>query len=112
MRFIVVPLMLACAGILMSLGWIGHLKFKAWSFWTALFVSWMFVLPEYILGVFSMRLGREVFSAAQMGAIRLGSGAIGLAIVSALYLGESMTHSQVLGFLLLGISLVLIMAKL
>src|SRR5271155_4826844 len=100
--------MLFLAGSLMSFAWIGHLKFKSWSFWTALAVSWFLVLPEYILNVSSARLGREVFSGAQMAAMHLGAGVICCAIVSTLHLKESLSLSQLCGFLLMFIAVVLI----
>src|SRR5256885_12568379 len=67
MKIVLVPLMLAAAGTLMACAWIAHLKFKSsWSFSTALVMSWLFVLPEYIFNVFSARWGLGTYSAAQM----------------------------------------------
>lgn len=111
MKIVLVPLMLLTAGLLMSFAWIGHLKFKSWSFLTALTVSWLLVLPEYILNVFSARWGREVFSGAQMAAIHLGSGVLCVALIARLHLGEDLSWSQLAGFALMGIAMALILIK-
>lgn len=111
MKIVLVPVMLFVAGLLMSFAWIGHLKFRSWSFRTALLVSWLFVLPEYILNVFSARWGRDIFSGAQMASFHLCSGVICVALVARLHLGEVLSLSQVLGFGLMAVSVTLIMWK-
>lgn len=111
MKYIFVPLMLFMAGLLMSFAWIGHLKFKSWSFLTALAVSWLIVLPEYILNVFSARWGREIFSGAQMAAMHLASGVICVALVARWHLGESLSWTQLAGFALMGVAISLIVVK-
>jgi uncharacterized protein (DUF486 family) len=110
-KIILVPLMLLTAGLLMSFAWIGHLKFKSWNFLTALAVSWLLVLPEYILNVFSVRWGREVFSGAQMAAIHLGSGVLWVTLIAKMFLGETFSWSQGAGFALMGIAIGLILIK-
>jgi len=111
MQLFIVPLMLVIAGLLMSFAWIGHLKFKEWSFWTALAVSWSLVLPEYLLNVFSTRWGHTAFTGAQMAAVHLGSGVICAALISRYYLGEAVSPQQIIGFALMGASIVLILVK-
>lgn len=111
MQYVFVPMMLAVAGFLMACAWIAHLKFKTWGFWPALALSWLFVLPEYVLNVFSARWGREVFSGAQMAAIHLVAGVICVALVSRFYLGESLSGTQLLGFALMCVSIALIIYK-
>lgn len=111
MKIVLVPLMLLTAGLLMSFAWIGHLRFKSWTFLTALAVSWLMVLPEYILNVFSVRWGREVFSGAQMAAMHLGSGVLFVTLIARWHLGEHLGWSQYAGFALMAIAIVLILAK-
>lgn len=111
MKVLLVPLMLFTAGLLMSFAWIGHLKFKSLSFLMALAMSWSFVLPEYILNVFSVRWGRGLFSAAQMSAIHLVSGVVCVSLISRFYLGEALSRSQFAGFVLMGIAISLILVK-
>lgn len=111
MKTVLVPLMLLTAGLLMSFAWIGHLRFKSWNFLLALTVSWFLVLPEYLLNVFSVRWGREVFSGAQMAAMHLGSGVLFVTLIARLHLGETLRWSQYAGFALMGLAIVLIMVK-
>ncbi len=111
MKIVLVPLMLLTAGMLMSFAWIGHLKFKSWSFLTALAVSWLLVLPEYMLNVFSVRWGRDTFSGAQMAAMHLGSGVLCVALIAKLYLGENLSTPQLAGFGLMGVAITLIVVK-
>ncbi len=111
MKVVLVPLMLLTAGLLMSFAWIGHLKFKSWNFLTALAISWLMVLPEYILNVSSVRWGRGTFSGAQMAAMHLGSGVICVALIAKLFLGETLGWPQYAGFGLMGIAIALILIK-
>jgi uncharacterized protein (DUF486 family) len=111
MKVILVPLMLFCAGLLISFAWIGHLRFKSWGFWTALAVSWFLVLPAYVLNVSSARWGRDVFSGAQMASMHLGCGVVCVALVSKFHLGESLIALQLCGFALMGVAVVLITIK-
>ena len=111
MKIVLVPLMLLMAGLLMSFAWIGHLRFRSWSFLLALVVSWFMVLPEYLLNVFSVRWGRDVFSGAQMAAMHLGSGVLFVTLIAKLHLGESLSWSQYGGFALMAVAIALIMVK-
>jgi len=111
MKTVLIPLMLAAAGLLMSFAWIGHLKFKSLTFFGALAMSWSMVLPEYILNVYSVRWGRDAFSGAQMAAIHLASGVVCVALISRLFLGETLRLSQFAGFALMGIAISLILIK-
>jgi uncharacterized protein (DUF486 family) len=111
MKTALVTLMLLTAGLLMSFAWIGHLKFKSLTFAGALVMSWCLVLPEYILNVFSVRWGRDRFSGAQMAAIHLASGVVCVALISRLFLGETLHWSQFAGFLLMGVAISLILVE-
>ncbi|HEY6968615.1 MAG TPA: DMT family protein [Candidatus Angelobacter sp.] len=111
MKTVFVPLMLLAAGLLMSFAWIGHLRFRSWSFLVALAVSWFLVLPEYLLNVFSVRWGRDVFSGAQMAAMHLGSGVLFVTLIAKLHLGENLSWSQYAGFALMAIALFLILVR-
>lgn len=110
-KYILVPLMACAAGLLMSVAWIGHLKFKDMIFWKALLISWMMVFPEYILNVFSARWGNDVFTGGQVAAMHLAAGIVAVALVSRYYLGEPLAWSQVIGFGLMLVSVVLIVVK-
>ena len=106
---ILVPLMLVTSSVLMAFAWIGHLKYSdTWSFWTALGLSWLIVLPEYVLNVSATRLGLDVYSGAQMATFNLCSGVVCVALVSRFYLKESLTVWQLVGFGMMGVAIILI----
>ncbi len=111
LRYIFVPLMACGAGLLMAFAWIGHLKFKGIGFLAAFGLSLLFVLPEYVLNVFSARWGLGVFTGAQVAAMHLAAGIVAVALVSSFYLGESLSTSQIAGFVLMLVSVVLIVFK-
>jgi uncharacterized protein (DUF486 family) len=105
-----VPFVLVLSAVMMSLAWLGHLRYREeWSFWVALGVSWTLVLPEYVLNTWATRAGHGIFSGSQMAAIHLASGVVCVAFVSRFVLKETMTVLQMLGFGLMGLSIVLIM---
>lgn len=109
LKLILVPIMLTAAGALMSFAWIGHLRFRSWGFATALVFSWLLVLPEYLLNVYSSRWGLDRFSGAQMASIHLGSGIVAVALISAFFLGERISSQQIFGFGLLMVALALVL---
>ncbi|KJV07659.1 DMT family protein [Methylocucumis oryzae] len=94
---------------LMALAWLGHLRFrKQIGFWTALGCSWLIVLPEYVLNVAATRFGYSVFNGAQMASFHLAFGVVCVALVSRYLLKESFTVSQMVGFGVLSVAMVLI----
>ncbi|MEM7310886.1 MAG: DMT family protein [Planctomycetota bacterium] len=109
LKTILVPAMLVLSSTMMAFAWIGHLKYhKTWSFLMALGISWMIVLPEYILNVSATRYGRDVYSAAQMATFNLSSGVVCVALVAHFFLKEKLATHQVFGFVLMVIAVVLI----
>ncbi len=108
MIVVVVPLMLFVSSILMALAWIGHIRFRHKGFWFALIVSWLLVLPEYILNVSAMRYGHEVFAAGQMAAMNISSGVICVALVARYFLHEHLTRRQIVGFVLMAVAVTMV----
>ncbi len=105
----IVPVMLVLSSTLMSFAWIGHLKYaESWSYTTALALSWMIVLPEYVLNVAATRMGEGTYSGAQMASFHLASGVVCVALVSRWYLGETLSARQWLGFVFMVLAIVLI----
>ena len=103
-----VPLMLLASSFLMAFAWIGHVKFKNKRFFIALIVSWLLVLPEYLLNVSAIRWGVGTFKPSEMAAINLATGVVCIALVSKMYLGEKLSSRKVLGFILMIISVTLV----
>jgi uncharacterized protein len=109
MKSALVPLFMLFAASLMSLAWLGHLRYRdSISFWTALALSWLLVLPEYALNVAATRFGYGTYSGAQMATFHLAFGVVCVALVSRFVLGERLTPSQLVGFALLAVATVLI----
>jgi len=108
-RAVVVGMLIASSAM-MAMAWLGHLRFQEeWSFWTALAVSWMIVLPEYALNTAATRAGYGFFSGAQMASIHLSSGVICVALVSQLVLDEPLTLRTLIGFATMFVAIILIM---
>ena len=93
----------------MALAWLGHLRFRNnISFWSALAVSWLLVLPEYVLNVAATRFGYGTYNGAQMASFHLAFGVVCVTLVSRYVLGESIVMTQRVGFVLLAVAIVLI----
>jgi uncharacterized protein len=109
MKSVLVPVFMLLASCLMSLAWLGHLRYREdISFWTALAFSWLLVLPEYVLNVAATRYGYGTYSGAQMATFHLAFGVVCVALVSRFVLGEPLTARQLMGFALLAAGTVLI----
>lgn len=109
MKAILVPVFMLLSSCLMALAWLGHLRFRNdIGFWTALGVSWLLVLPEYILNVAATRFGYGTYNGAQMASFHLAFGVVCVALVSRFVLGERLAPLQLLGFVLLAAATVLI----
>ena len=109
MKPVLIPLYMLLASCLMALAWLGHLRFRdSIGFWTALGLSWLLVLPEYVLNVAATRYGYDTYSGAQMATFHLAFGVVCVALVSHFVLGERLTGTQIAGFALLAVAVVLI----
>ncbi|MGB0882256.1 MAG: DMT family protein [Vicingaceae bacterium] len=108
MELYIVPIMLFVSSILMAFAWLGHIKFKNKSFFSALIFSWLLVLPEYLLNVSAIRWGAGTFQPSEMAAMNLCTGVICIALVSKIFLGEQLTTRKIIGFVLMAISVVLV----
>ncbi|MCL4742790.1 MAG: DMT family protein [Phycisphaerales bacterium] len=50
-------LLLVASNLFMTFAWYGHLKARSWTLFTAIAVSWLIALPEYVLQVPANRIG-------------------------------------------------------
>ena len=108
MKLVLVPLMLCLSSLLMAFAWIGHIRFRSRGFLIALLLSWLIVLPEYILNVSAIRYGHGVYTGGEMAAFNLGTGVLFVALVSRLFLKESMNYYQIFGFFLMTWGIILV----
>lgn len=104
-----VPLMIFASGAFMAVAWLGHLRIKERGFWVALGLSWLIVLPEYVLNVLATRYGHGTFTGAQMASFHLCSGVVCVALVSKLVLGEQLGAQQIIGFCFLTIGMLFLL---
>ncbi|MEM6732220.1 MAG: DMT family protein [Myxococcota bacterium] len=105
------PALLFLSSFIMAFAWLGHLRFRHWRLSAALFGSWLLVLPEYLLNVFSTRWGHSVYSGAQMATFNLSTGVVCVALVSHFVLKEDLTKRQMLGFALMIVAVAFIMYR-
>jgi uncharacterized protein len=111
-KILLVPLFMFLSSCLMALAWLGHLRYRDQiGFWTALGGSWLLVLPEYVLNVAATRFGYGTYNGAQMASFHLAFGVVCVALVSRYVLGETLAMSQIVGFGLLAIAIVLIIYR-
>ena len=108
-KILLVPAFMFMSSALMALAWLGHLRFRDQiGFWTALALSWLLVLPEYVLNVAATRFGYGTYSGAQMASFHLAFGVVCVALVSRFVLDERISVTQMVGFGFLAVSIVLI----
>ena len=108
MKLILVPLILCLSSLLMAFAWLGHLRFRDRGFLLALSISWVIVLPEYILNVLAIRYGYGVYTGGEMAAFNLCTGVLSVALVSRLFLKESLNYCQIAGFFLMSWAIILV----
>lgn len=109
MKAALVPVFMFLSSALMATAWLGHLRFRDQiGFWTALAVSWLMVLPEYVLNVAATRFGYDTYTGAQMASFHLAFGVVCVALVSRFVLDERISMTQMVGFGFLAIAIVLI----
>lgn len=108
-KLVLVPVLMLCSSGLMALAWLGHLRYRdSIGFGVALGVSWLLVLPEYVLNVGATRYGYGTYTGAQMASFHLAFGVVAVALVARFVLGEQLTAMQWIGFALLAVATVLI----
>lgn len=105
---ILVPSMLFLSSVVMAFAWLGHLRLRNRGFFLALVVSWVLVLPEYLLNVAAIRYGYGVYTGAEMAALNLCTGVLCVALVSRFFLREPMNRYQILGFCLMACAIALV----
>lgn len=109
---ITVYLMLMVSSAVIALAWLGHLAFADHlTFVEAMTISWLLVLPEYALNIAALRLGYHRLTGGQMAAFRLSAGVVCVALVSRFVLGEIFTLQRIVGFVLMGLAVLLIASK-
>lgn len=91
-------LLLIGSNIFMTFAWYGHLKHKQSALWTAILISWLIALPEYILQVPANRMGHGYYSAVQLKTIQEIITLCVFCVFSVAYLGEAIRWNHLVAF--------------
>jgi uncharacterized protein (DUF486 family) len=94
-------LLLAVSNVFMTFAWYGHLKVEHRPLWLIVLVSWGIAFFEYCLAVPANRIGRGVYSPAELKTMQEVITLVVFAAFSILYLGERFTLNHAVGFLLI-----------
>lgn len=94
--------LLLASNVFMTLAWYGHLRFRSAPLALVIGVSWGIALVEYCLAVPANRIGRSVYSAAELKTMQEVITLVVFAVFSWLYLNEPLHWNHALGFLLIG----------
>lgn len=94
-------LLLVLSNIFMTFAWYGHLKVEHRPLWIIVLVSWGIAFFEYCLAVPANRIGRAVYSPAELKTMQEVITLIVFAVFSVTYLGERFTLNHAIGFALI-----------
>jgi uncharacterized protein (DUF486 family) len=91
-------LLLIASNVFMTFAWYGHLKFRSTPLLLAIAVSWGIALVEYCLAVPANRIGRAVYSTAELKTMQEVITLVVFAGFSWLILKEPLGWNHALGF--------------
>ena len=94
-------LMLLASNVFMTFAWYGHLKFRSAPLMLAILASWGIAFVEYCFAVPANRIGRAVYSTAQLKTMQEVITLIVFVGFSALVLKEPIGWNHALGFALI-----------
>jgi uncharacterized protein len=94
-------LMLAASNVFMTFAWYGHLKYRSTPLLIAIVASWGIAFVEYCLAVPANRIGREVYSTAQLKTMQEVITLVVFVAFSWLFLREPLGWNHLLGFALI-----------
>jgi uncharacterized protein len=94
-------LLLVCSNVFMTFAWYGHLKIEHRPLWLLILVSWGIAFFEYCLAVPANRIGRAVYSPAELKAMQEVITLLVFAVFSVTYLGQRVTWNHAIGFALI-----------
>ena len=91
-------LLLVASNVFMTFAWYGHLKVEHRPIWLLILVSWGIAFFEYCLAVPANRIGRAVYSPAELKTMQEVITLAVFAVFSITYLGERFTLNHAVGF--------------
>lgn len=99
--FLAPILLLVASNVFMTFAWYGHLKVEHRPMWLLVIASWGIAFFEYCLAVPANRIGRTVYSAAELKTMQEVITLAVFAVFSITYLGERFTLNHMVGFALI-----------
>ena len=102
--------LLVLSNLFMTAAWYGHLKYKSTALWIVVLAAWGIAFFEYCLQVPANRIGSGVMTAPQLKGLQEVISILVFAVFSTLYLGQSVTPRQWVGFALIAVAAYLIVA--
>ncbi|MGD9816499.1 MAG: DMT family protein [Hyphomonadaceae bacterium] len=94
-------LLLAGSNVFMTFAWYGHLKFRSTPLLIAIVASWAIAFVEYCLAVPANRIGRAVYSTAELKTMQEVITLTVFVAFSAFFLREPLGWNHFLGFTLI-----------
>lgn len=91
-------LLLVASNVFMTFAWYGHLKVEHRPIWLLIIASWGIAFFEYCLAVPANRIGRAVYSPAELKTMQEVITLAVFAVFSITYLGERFTLNHAVGF--------------
>lgn len=101
MTFVAPIVLLVLSNIFMTFAWYGHLKVEHRPMWILILVSWGIAFFEYCLAVPANRIGRAVYSPAELKTMQEVITLVVFAAFAVFYLGEKFTLNHAVGFALI-----------
>ncbi len=95
--------LLVSSNVFMTMAWYGHLRFPKAPMLAAILASWGIALVEYCLAVPANRIGRAVYSTAELKTMQEVITLIVFAVFSVVVLKEPLTLKHGLGFALIAL---------
>ena len=96
-------LLLIGSNIFMTLAWYGHLKFRSTPLLIVIVIAWGIAFVEYCLAVPANRIGRAVYSTAELKTMQEVITLCVFIGFSALFLREPVGWNHILGFALIAL---------
>ena len=96
-------LLLVASNLFMTFAWYGQLKVEHRARWLIVLISWGIAFFEYSLAVPANRIGRAVYTPAELKAMQEVITLAVFAVFSVLWLGEKFTLNHGVGFALIAV---------
>ena len=99
--YVLTIVLLIGSNTFMTTAWYWHLRFREVPLWQVVLVSWGLAFIEYCLAVPANRYGSYAYNAAQLKTIQEVITLSVFAVFSVVYLHQSVTWNQLIGFALI-----------